>query len=1177
MSLLTQKILEGITTGKGLYERAVFNSYSTTNYIDTVGGSEFQGLLTHKWIPLNWQNNASTAGIGGTTVLPNIKETINIGANVINDNYRGIVTGVNNSIYLIPHADKNGIIAFRQGSTSGIKSWFGANVNTTPSTLWAGGVCARNGRIYCVPHDTEQVLVINTVTEINSNTPNDTVAFTSTLGANLAGARKWWGGVLSPDGKIYCIPFDAQDVLIIDPVNNTATRNTSILGFMTSSDRARTGKWRGGVLGPDGKIYCPPFNETNKRILVIDPASNTGQYFPVSPSAFSSFYTFNGGVLGPDGRIYCPKNRVSSTSFDIVEHIIIDPVSQQLIPLENDITGSFARGVDNKIYGLNGLATSVRFRIIEPLQPINIATPLEYSNNSFGQRNISTTRNFTENTLGSDGNIYAINSRSSSSLTDFYQGFRIGTVSTEFTNSNQSRWTTTTRSLPGFLVTAKYSGAVAHPTNGKIYHIPYDSDNVLVTNTTNNARTTIPIPTGTGVTNGKWFGGVLGNDGKIYCVPYNATDILIIDPDTDTVTRGLIPGITAANLAGNAKWRRAVLDPVTGKIYCIPFNSNRFLIFQTQGSTPGHGLFVDLLNNNPFLNETSKWSGGVLCYDENSEPVIHCIPFNTTAFLVIKPGSGNNTPGSAGLAGGGPVDAGKWDGGVLGPNNLIYGIPHNATNILVIDPISNTRNYVNGGVDMSGNSKWSGGVLGPDGKIYCIPFNSRDFLIISPNTRAMFNNFFNAQTVGALYTTAIRNAIEMESKLISIGSIFATEKWSDGCLGNNGRIYCNPYNNDTLLEVDIVGNTAYGNQTYLRSTLSHTVAPNNSVIASLTPKIYNNIGALYPRGTFPHFSYLKYPGVMNNLQPGMPNFGSVVDIIKNNDNRGEEQNFIQGKYRESAFYGRQNTVISPYLQPTFDNKGWAIRKDEEGSAKGVGIVNSYIRIKRGLYLCTITWPEIETNSTSKSGTIRFRVSELIRTQNVPFVRNLVSPNIQLPSNPVPLPSNDFSIGVPRAGQIPQFSFPFITLQGNSPGLLTGKVLDRNIEFSNQHSLDEVGSSGCISNFFFPSLWAYHHRKSTAFFTRRTNFNGDNPESTSGTPNSWTFPLLIGSDTSSTAFDSEFGYSVICVSANFILSINDEDPGNTSIIPTTWYFKRSSITGSGDATHEHITFSLIKLK
>ena len=77
---------------------------------------------------------------------------------------------------------------------------------------------------------------------------------TSTI-TGLTGTVKWAGGVLAPNGKIYCIPYDSTVVAIIDPVLNTVD-TTSITGLSTAS-----GKWSSGVLAPNGKIYCIPYDQ----------------------------------------------------------------------------------------------------------------------------------------------------------------------------------------------------------------------------------------------------------------------------------------------------------------------------------------------------------------------------------------------------------------------------------------------------------------------------------------------------------------------------------------------------------------------------------------------------------------------------------------------------------------------------------------------------------------------------------------------------------------------------------------------------------------------------------------------------------------------------------------------------------------------------------------------------
>ena len=109
-------------------------------------------------------------------------------------------------------------------------------------------------------YDTSELMPILSNAASNYHSFTGT-ATTSTMGATLTGTTKWYGGVLGPDGKIYCVPLNATSILIIDPIAGTAT--TSAMGATLTGAT----KWFGGVLGPDGKIYCVPLDATS--ILII--------------------------------------------------------------------------------------------------------------------------------------------------------------------------------------------------------------------------------------------------------------------------------------------------------------------------------------------------------------------------------------------------------------------------------------------------------------------------------------------------------------------------------------------------------------------------------------------------------------------------------------------------------------------------------------------------------------------------------------------------------------------------------------------------------------------------------------------------------------------------------------------------------------------------------------------
>jgi hypothetical protein len=116
------------------------------------------------------------------------------------------------------------------------------------------------------------------------------------------------------------------------------------------------------------------------------------------------------------------------------------------------------------------------------------------------------------------------------------------------------------------------------------------------------------------------------------------------------------------------------------------------------------------------------------------------------------------------------TSAGKWAGGVIAPNGLIYGIPFNSTAVLKINPTTTTASTFG---SLTGTGKWAGGVLAPNGYIYGIPSASTTVLKINPATNT-------ATTFGSLAT--------------------AVSKWIGGVLASNGCIYSIPYASLNILK-----------------------------------------------------------------------------------------------------------------------------------------------------------------------------------------------------------------------------------------------------------------------------------------------------------------------------------------------------------------------------------------
>jgi hypothetical protein len=130
---------------------------------------------------------------------------------------------------------------------------------------------------------------------------------------------KYSGGVLAPNGKIYCMPDRARRILVIDPVAESMQYLDEDLGEGTA-------KAFGGVLAPNGKIYSGLAGVN--RIMVIDPSSESVTYINDLPAN-----KYVGGVLGPDGRIYCIPNRPGPV-------LVIDPESHDV----SYLTGSVGNG-----------------------------------------------------------------------------------------------------------------------------------------------------------------------------------------------------------------------------------------------------------------------------------------------------------------------------------------------------------------------------------------------------------------------------------------------------------------------------------------------------------------------------------------------------------------------------------------------------------------------------------------------------------------------------------------------------------------------------------------------------------------------------------------------------------------------------------------------------------------
>lgn len=212
----------------------------------------------------------------------------------------------------------------------------------------------------------------------------------------------------------------------------------------------------------------------------------------------------------------------------------------------------------------------------------------------------------------------------------------------------------------------KWHGGLLAPANGCIYAFPAHADTVLRVDTNNhNVRTddddrqqrhawrvsTLPIhrhpqDNDAAELRYKWLGGAHGADGCVYGMPSDATSLLKIDPATDRCTTFGRVGLRTSHASSTPilnKWQGGVLCPTDGCVYAVPADADCVL----------------KINTNP--------------NDGDAYNAVSLLPLPTTA-------TGDNDDDS------GTAVEDKWQGGFLGRDGLIYGIPENIDRVMQLTP-----------------------------------------------------------------------------------------------------------------------------------------------------------------------------------------------------------------------------------------------------------------------------------------------------------------------------------------------------------------------------------------------------------------------------------------------------------------------------------------------------------
>ena len=239
---------------------------------------------------------------------------------------------------------------------------------------YSGAVYAPNsGKVYMIPHELTLVGVVDT-------SDNTFSTFISTFG----GSKQYNGGVLSEDGNlIYMVPFLSNAIGVID-VNSHAITTINIGG-----NPGPTRRYQGGVLAGNGKIYFCPHHSPS--IGVLDPAAgNTFSVIDISDitivkNNWNQPY-FAEFVLHTDGMIYSipaasdfiykldPYTHIFSVFLDLTEF-----VPKATRPLLYTYEDKFSEGISvglDKIYLISGLSPDIGLLTLFPTPKFEIILEL---------------------------------------------------------------------------------------------------------------------------------------------------------------------------------------------------------------------------------------------------------------------------------------------------------------------------------------------------------------------------------------------------------------------------------------------------------------------------------------------------------------------------------------------------------------------------------------------------------------------------------------------------------------------------------------------------------------------------------------------------------------------------------------------------------------------------------
>lgn len=641
-------------------------------------------------------------------------------------------------------------------------TFFQQPIATTGTNKWRGMVRA-NGLLFSIPFDADTLLVHNPDT---GKMWRYTAAQLGLPTAAFSGGQKWNRAVVGRDGLIYCIPYDATAVLIIDPVKITATLTTFGL-----SDSSLSGgdKWDGGAIDANGVIWCAPY--ASALVLAINTLNGSARTYNATQLGLALATSLNGaakysGAVCVGGKVYC----VPFFENDVLVIDVATGTAAQLdygLALADTSKWTGAVVIGTLIYC--GPANATDILVINTAAGTAVRTAMGADLSGTNKwRTIVAVGRF----------IYGIPNQSANFLkidTLDLTGSPQGTATRSNFNCYDVRTPTVVGAVPGGN-SDRWGGGVFY--KGFIYGCPSGIvaagvDMLFINTATDQAYYGDGRALWSENKATKWFGGVQHPNGWSVTIPASAQDFLLIkddDPNDDNPvavrsTLGLVLNANDQKFQGGAllgDWC----------IYAMP----------RSGET--NMLKIDLSDTTGSTYGTATLFGANSAYDRETG-----LTGQPLATWVGTPALGQ-------------VDSQAYHSCVVGMDGLLYGIPYNSTKVLIFNRngvIGSTTNpmfaLTNFGLStavMNGAAKWVGGALHPNGKIYCGVRGASFCLVIDTNPLS--------GTYGQAWLTNFGVDLDVASGLVGPANL--AMKWSYPKVGADGAIWMGPRKAANLLRID---------------------------------------------------------------------------------------------------------------------------------------------------------------------------------------------------------------------------------------------------------------------------------------------------------------------------------------------------------------------------------------